>query len=286
MKTGVNSGSGEPAYREAARRVADLLLTDDAAALDALPERARAELLAPLFAVSRALDEQRDLPHLRAAVDALRSAAAAARAELPGDLRQPIEDLRFVSARQAWAAAVARAGLFVVAGHEAPEGLMPPGVANAMFSMPASDRLCEAWKDVEDPRLREKANADWYRLSVERGLFRPEDPRFHLASDIEPWICVELRGPWDIMGEGAAGPLGSAFCRPEFRMLSLDGNVLVGGTTSQFSIGTVVVTEPHRAKELRDFAEHAAESEYAVWSARDKAAARRWLELHPADPGI
>jgi hypothetical protein len=31
---------------------------------------------------------------------------------------------------------------------------------------------------------------------------------------------------------------------------------------------------------------YAAESEDGVWSVRDTAAARLWLELHPADPGI
>ncbi|MDX2678379.1 hypothetical protein [Streptomyces soliscabiei] len=139
--------------------------------------------------------------------------------------------------------------------------------------------------DVDDPLLHQKANADWHRLAVEEGLFREEDPRFLLASPFEPWVCVELRAPWDLMGEGAAGPLGSAYCRPEFVMLSLDGSVLLGGTTNQYSVSTVVVRTPHRSQVLRRAAEYMAESDSDFYLPRERADARRWLDDHPLSEG-
>jgi hypothetical protein len=47
-------------------------------------------------------------------------------------------------------------------------------------------------------------------------------------------------------------------------MLSLDGNVLLGATTSQSSIGTVVVKEPHRSQVLRRFAAEVAQTDSAL----------------------
>ncbi|MGW6687680.1 hypothetical protein [Streptomyces sp. NPDC054961] len=136
--------------------------------------------------------------------------------------------------------------------------------------------------DTEDPLLHQKANSDWYRLSVANGLFEEADPSFFIA--LQPpgeegpsrWICVTLQTPWDIMGKGAAGVLGSAHGRPEFLALSRDGNVLCCGSTSQFSIGTVVVTAPDRADNLRRWARYLSTSEIGYPESR--AAAKRWLD--------
>ncbi|WP_234319004.1 hypothetical protein [Streptomyces sp. NRRL S-237] len=86
-----------------------------------------------------------------------------------------------------------------------------------------------------------------------------------------------MRSP--LPGKGAAGLLGSARLRPEFRMLSLDGNVLCFATTWQHSISTPVLTAPHRSRVLRRFAEWVAQG------AMDRpnepplsTAVRRWLD--------
>ncbi|MEU3782496.1 hypothetical protein [Streptomyces sp900129855] len=180
-----------------------------------------------------------------------------------------------------WTAGLAKAGLVVRDGCGDPEGFIPSLVTGQLMSVPREERRGEAWADIDDPELHRKANADWYRLAVEEGLFRSEDARFFLAAG-SSWVCVELRPEWDVMGEGAAGPLGSAHCRPEFTMLSLDGSVLLGATTSQFSIGTVVVKEPHRSQVLRKFAGWVVQSDSSLCGPQAKAAARRWLDDHPA----
>ncbi|MDX3244809.1 hypothetical protein [Streptomyces sp. ME18-1-4] len=179
-----------------------------------------------------------------------------------------------------WTAGLAKAGLVVRDGCGDPEGFIPAAVTGQLASVMPEDVSDSAWADIDDPELHRKANADWYRLAVAEGLFRAEDARFFLADD-SSWICVELRPEWDVMGVGAAGPLGSAHCRPEFRMLSLDGSVLLGATTSQSSIETIVVKEPHRSQVLRRFAAWVAESDSGLRGPRERAAARRWLDGHP-----
>lgn len=184
---------------------------------------------------------------------------------------------------------LAAAGLRIVDGWTEPEGLIPPIVTGQAPSCPPQEGRVEAVLDVLEPQLREKANADWYRLSVEGGLFSETDRRFLLALRPEGnrssrWFCVELRSGWDIMGQGAAGLLGSAPCRPEFRMLSLDGNVLCFATTWEHDISTSVLTAPHRSQVLRRWAEAVAEG---TMDEPDEPplslAARRWLDRHQED---
>ncbi|MEU6472549.1 hypothetical protein ABZ927_36815 [Streptomyces massasporeus] len=83
------------------------------------------------------------------------------------------------------------------------------------------------------------------------------------------------------MGKGAASLLGSALCRPEFRMLSLDGNVLCFATTWEHDISTSVLTAPHRSQVLRRWAEAVTEG---TMDEPDEPplslAARRWLDSH------
>ncbi|KOX19172.1 MULTISPECIES: hypothetical protein [unclassified Streptomyces] len=181
---------------------------------------------------------------------------------------------------------LAAAGLRIVDGWTEPDGLVPTVVTGQAASCPASDGRVEAMLDVLEPRLRERANADWYRLAVEGGLFSETDRRFLLAwapEEDEParWICVELRSEWDIMGAGAAGPLGSASCRPEFRMLSLDGNVLLFATTWEHDISTSVLKAPHRSRVLRNWAEVVADGSLDHPGEPPVGpAARRWLDAH------
>ncbi|MFE9623327.1 hypothetical protein [Streptomyces sp. NPDC006527] len=185
-----------------------------------------------------------------------------------------------MNGRSEWTAGLAKAGLVVRDDCADPEGFIPPVVTGQLAGVMPWDISGAASADIDDPELHRKANADWYRLAVEEGLFRAEDPRFFLGTG-SSWVCVELRPEWDVMGVGAAGPLGSAHCRPEFRMLSLDGSVLLGATTGQSSIDTVVVKEPHRSQVLRKFAAGVEESESGLCGPQEKAAARLWLDSHP-----
>ncbi|MET9882267.1 hypothetical protein ABZZ20_03745 [Streptomyces sp. NPDC006430] len=181
-----------------------------------------------------------------------------------------------------WEVQLAMAGLSVQKTAVIPAGAIPPAVAGQMVSCLPGDTRSESWVDVEDPLLHEKANSDWYRLSITNGLFEEDDPTFFIA--LQPlgeegpsqWICVTLQPSWDLMGKGAAGLLGSAHGRPEFLALSRDGSVLCCGTTSQFAIGTVVVTSPDRSEVLRRFARYLSTSEIGYPESR--AAARRWLD--------
>lgn len=181
---------------------------------------------------------------------------------------------------------LAAAGLLIVDAWSEPEGLIPPLITGQAPSCPPEEGRVEAILDIDDPLLHQKANADWYRLSVAGRLFSETDRRFLLALNPEDdgptrWFCVDLQSEWDVMGKGAAGLLGSAPCRPEFRMLSLDGNVLCFATTWEHAISTSVLTAPHRSQVLRRFAEAVANG---AMDDPDEPplspAARRWLDSH------
>ncbi|MEU0602200.1 hypothetical protein ABZ484_28775 [Streptomyces sp. NPDC006393] len=177
---------------------------------------------------------------------------------------------------------LAAAGLLVLEKCGDLSGLMPALVSGQAPSCPPEDGRTESLIDIGDPLLLEKANAEWYRLSVEAGLFTQADHRFLVALTLEAdgpaqWICVELQDSWDIMGIGASGLLGSGYCRPEFRMLSLDGSVLSCGTTWESAISAFVLKDPVHSQVLRKFAEWVATGE--IGHPADGAAARRWLGI-------
>ncbi|MFE2540914.1 hypothetical protein [Actinacidiphila glaucinigra] len=184
---------------------------------------------------------------------------------------------------------LAAAGLRIVEEWTGPDGLVPPTVTGQAPSVPFEDDRVEAMVDFLDPHLPEKANADWYRLAVEGGLFSETDRRFLVAIHPGPdrlarWCCVELQSEWDIMGKGADGLLGSAPYRPEFRMLSLDGNVLCFATTWEHAISTSVLKAPHRSQVLRRWAEGLTDGSMDDMGEPDdtplSVAARRWLDSH------
>ncbi|WP_329109857.1 hypothetical protein OG792_13550 [Micromonospora sp. NBC_01699] len=115
--------------------------------------------------------------------------------------------------------------------------------------------------ELGDPHLVEKANAGWFRLASEYGLFS-QSREFLLGVDfagqdaapILRWVRVQLQDDWDIMGAGAAsGILGAGSGWPGFVMMSLDGEVIVGGTTWQRSIGSLAVRHPSRIQLVRDY---------------------------------
>ncbi|MFB8414663.1 hypothetical protein ACFC63_03970 [Streptomyces albidoflavus] len=173
------------------------------------------------------------------------------------------------------------AGLLVLEKYGDLGGLIPPLITSQAPSCRPEYGRVDSLGDIDDSMLPEKANAEWYRLSVEAGLFSEADRQFLVALNPEEggpsqWICVELQDSWDIMGKGASGPLGSGYGRPEFRMLSLDGSVLSCGTTWESAISAFVLKEPGNSEVLRKFAEWVATGE--IGYPAESAAARRWLD--------
>jgi hypothetical protein len=172
------------------------------------------------------------------------------------------------------------AGLTLVEETEDRVLLIPPIITGQAPSCPVGERFAELDIDLGDPALVQSVNKGWYRMSVEAGLFSEIDRQFLLAfspSEEVParWIRVELQSQWDILSEYAPGLLGSGRCRPEFRMLSLNGSVLSCGTTGESSISIFVLKEPSRSPTFRKFAEWVVASEFP--HPLDVAAVRRWL---------
>ncbi|MEU7606156.1 hypothetical protein [Streptomyces sp. NPDC041003] len=84
----------EEKLRRAATRVVDLVLTEDCIYLDALPDVVEIEMVTPLSAVGRALDE--GTPNeLKEAVGLFLSCVLPVAREMPGDLAEAVTELRF-----------------------------------------------------------------------------------------------------------------------------------------------------------------------------------------------
>ncbi|MFB7204161.1 hypothetical protein ACFCZQ_18625 [Streptomyces virginiae] len=83
----------EEKLRRAATRVVDLVLTEDCAYLDALPDAVEIEVVTPLSAVGRALDEG-TANELAQAVGLFLSCAAPVAGEIPADLAEAVTELR------------------------------------------------------------------------------------------------------------------------------------------------------------------------------------------------
>lgn len=185
-----------------------------------------------------------------------------------------------MSNRREIAGILAEHGLRITQQNGLTDDLIPPIIAAQAVSYPFSEGRIAASIDIDDPDVCEKANADWYRLSVEGGLFKDADRRFLLAlhseaDDLFGWVHAELTSRWDIMGGAAAsGLLGNRYCRPEFVMLSRDGRVICRGTTWQYAIGTILVKDP-RTQFLQKVARGYLDSNSA--HSGDLEAIRRWL---------
>ncbi|WP_143631324.1 MULTISPECIES: hypothetical protein [Streptomyces] len=181
---------------------------------------------------------------------------------------------------------LAEAGLRLLGKIDATEPLIPPTLATFATSCPAEDGAFREAVDLDDPRLLEKANSEWYRLALRSGLFSKADSRFLVAVDFADselpqwwWVRVELLDEWDIIGAGAAsGVLGNDFCRPAFVMLSLDGGVILRCDVGELRIDFAVVREPHRARTLLGHGQWMVES--PIVDEFSRAAARRWLNSH------
>ncbi|MFI1445043.1 hypothetical protein [Streptomyces fructofermentans] len=143
---------------------------------------------------------------------------------------------------------------------------IPTYVAGMVMSCSTDEGRRDRTTALDDPARVPKANAAWFELATEFGLFSV-DRQFLLSisvprpdavddTDVEGvWGLVELMDDWDIMGAGcAAGITGSPYGCPAFVMSALDGSVFVQGTVWQDSIGTAVLLNPHRVQSLRDIA--------------------------------
>ncbi|WP_234544743.1 hypothetical protein [Streptomyces shenzhenensis] len=169
------------------------------------------------------------------------------------------------------------------------DGTLPVAAAWLATSCRREDGRRDETVRRDDPRLIGKANDGWFRLVSDYG-FLGDDREFllgvnHADDDAVPilrWARVRLLGEWDIIGAGAAtGVLGSAAGRPEFAMLSLDGDVILRGTTWQESIGSLVVPDPHRVQIIRDYV--ARRSANPRTPAAERAGGESWLRTHPTE---
>ncbi|WP_329276155.1 hypothetical protein [Streptomyces sp. NBC_01451] len=181
---------------------------------------------------------------------------------------------------------LAKTGLRLLGTVDATEPLIPPTLATFASSCTTEDGAFGEAVDLDDPRVREEANSEWYRLALRAGLFSGVDRRFLVAvnfADSGPhqwwWVRVELLDEWDIVGAGAAsGILGNGPCRPSFVMLSLDGGIILRCDVGQASIDFSIVLEPHHAQTLLRH------GEWMVVAPRvdelTRAQIRRWLGSH------
>ena len=165
--------------------------------------------------------------------------------------------------------------------------LIPPTLASFANATPPGNDRSASMLSIDLPDLRDRANDEWLRLSLEGGLFSVLDREFYLAVDRAElgdvrswwWARVMLMESWDIMGLGAEGPLGNGFCRPGFVMISLDGNVILRGDTWQTEIGCVIVRDPCNAEPFRQHGAWMVErSRSPDW---ERTAIRRWMERCP-----
>ncbi|MEY2227019.1 hypothetical protein [Streptomyces sp. BF23-19] len=86
--------SADEKLRRAATQVVDLVLTEDCVYLDALPDAVEIEIVTPLSAVGRALDEGTP-NNLTEAAGLFLSCALPVARQMPGDLAEAVTELRF-----------------------------------------------------------------------------------------------------------------------------------------------------------------------------------------------
>ncbi|WP_257584919.1 MULTISPECIES: hypothetical protein [unclassified Streptomyces] len=89
------SDSAPRVVREAARRIVDLVLTEDDVYLDSLPDEVETSIAVPLTEVARMLEDPTGDKELRGGVRLLLEAGAEVAPRMPGELRHLFEELRF-----------------------------------------------------------------------------------------------------------------------------------------------------------------------------------------------
>jgi len=153
---------------------------------------------------------------------------------------------------------LARAGVLGL-----PQAPPPIFVVGLLAPCHPEDGRCDAWVDgwvyEENSGLVEAANAGWFALACEHGLFG-EDQEFLLAvpaeqqdddgDEVFEWRRVRLLDEWDLVGAGAE-LLGSGSERPKMSMSSLDGSIVMRITTYPSGVSSIVLPEPWRAATVR-----------------------------------
>ncbi|MFI9809905.1 hypothetical protein ACIHEJ_37280 [Streptomyces sp. NPDC052301] len=86
---------GSQSVREAARRIVDLVLTEDDVYLDSLPDDVEASIAVPLIEVARMLGEPTGDKEFRGSVRLLLEVGAVVAPRMPTELRDLFEELRF-----------------------------------------------------------------------------------------------------------------------------------------------------------------------------------------------
>lgn len=89
------SDTGSQSVREAARRIVDLVLTEDDVYLDSLPDEVEVSIAVPLIEVATMLDEPTGDKEFRRGARLLVEVGAAVAPRMPSELRDLFEELRF-----------------------------------------------------------------------------------------------------------------------------------------------------------------------------------------------
>lgn len=175
------------------------------------------------------------------------------------------------------------AGLRVLGPHDAPASL-PVKAAWLIVSCTREDGRRDIVVDREDPHLQEKANSAWVQLASDSGLFGDENGEFLLGVDwaeqgeapVLRWSRVQLMDEWDVMGAGMkSGLLGARPLHPEFVMMSLDGKVVLRGTTWGKGIGLLTVSNVDRVPMIKSYVERLAANPRT--SEYERTMAQGWL---------
>jgi hypothetical protein len=139
----------------------------------------------------------------------------------------------------------------------APSGVVPPHAVGRLTSCGIDDGLVDAVQvDDGDPSVDERVGQEWFRLAARYGLFDGAG-EFLLAVSADDatgvaWLRVRLLETWNLMRVAGAVTGTERRGRPELRMLSLDGQVSTGVTTSQDGVEILVLLGPGHAPTIRD----------------------------------
>src|ERR1700761_862069 len=167
-------------------------------------------------------------------------------------------------------ASLGRAGIIFRGFADQSAPLLPPVLASMAANFSLDTKGFDSFSvESGDPRVRDKANAEWYRISSTGNLFDEASREFLVGVKIEEndgfglwrWARAAIEDSWDVMGSGAAELLGNGPCLPGFIMMSLNGRTIVRGMVWETSIGAVAVRDPQDIPKFREFAIWQAESE-------------------------
>ncbi|MGW2402470.1 hypothetical protein ACWCYY_38590 [Kitasatospora sp. NPDC001664] len=156
--------------------------------------------------------------------------------------------------------ALIRAGI-VLHGIE-PDTSCPPQSASMAAACGPWDGRVDIEIGHDDPDFTAAVNAAWSRQADDFGLLS-HNGQFLLLANLYPdpsedaelrWLRVSLGEHWNLAGAtqgGIIGPLGDGL----FTM-SLDGEVIIEGTTYEGRSSVLAVPRPYRAEPFRSWTRH------------------------------